>query len=76
MRPTHEQSVAFLSRTLLPNVTFLHNDYVRVVKGEYEGDSGSLVSIEELGSDPIYLVELESNQDALVPQSHLQRVEA
>jgi ribosomal protein S4E len=65
-----------LSRPTLAGVAFEHNTYVRVVGGEHIGDSGSLVSIEELGDDPVYLVELESNKDALVPQSCLRVVEA
>jgi len=74
MRPTHEQSNAFLANQPVAGVSFGHNSYVRVVGGEHAGDSGSLVSVEELGDDPIYLVELESNQDALVPQSCLRMV--
>lgn len=76
MRPTLDQSNAFLSHEPVPGVAFEHNAYVRVVGGEHLGDSGSLVSIEELGDDPVYLVELESNKDALVPQSCLRVLEA
>lgn len=72
--PTHDQQIAFLSHKPLSGVALEHNDFVRVVNSEHEGDSGSLVSIEELGADPVYLIELESNQDALIPQSYLQRV--
>jgi len=75
MRPTHEQSNAFLAHEPLPGVAFEHNDYVGVVSGEHAGDSGSLISVEQLGQDPIYLVELESNRDALIPQSCLTLVE-
>jgi ribosomal protein S4E len=71
MRPTLEQSNAFLAHQPVVGVSFEHNAYVRVVDGEHAGDSGSLVSVEELGEDPVYLVELESNQDALVPHSCL-----
>ena len=76
MQPTHEQHNAFLSHEPLPGVLFEHNVYVRVVGGEHAGDSGSLVSIEALGDDPVYLVELESNKDASIPQSCLRVVEA
>lgn len=74
MRPTFEQCNAFLAHEPVAGVSFEHNANVRVVGGEHTGDSGSLVSIKELGDDPVYLVELESSQDALIPQSCLRVV--
>ncbi len=76
MKATLQQSNAFLSHEPIPGVVFEHNDYVRVIAGEHVGDSGSLISLEELGEDPVYLVELETNQDALVAQSCLLLAEA
>jgi hypothetical protein len=74
-RPTPAQSQAFLNREPIPGVTLQHNDYVKVVAGQYAGKSGSLVSVEQLGDDPIYLVELDwSDGDALIAQSQLQFV--
>ena len=75
MRPTHEQSNALLAHEPLPGVAFEHNAYVRVVSGEHAGDSGSVINVEQLGQDPVYLVELESNSDAPIPQSCLRLVE-
>jgi len=76
MRPSLDQQNAFLACEPVAGLAFIHNEYVRVVGGVHQGNSGSLLSIEELGADPIYLVELESNQDALIAQSFLQRAEA
>jgi hypothetical protein len=75
MKPSLEQGNAFLAGDVLPGVRFRHNDYVRVISGPYSGNAGSLISVEELGADPLFLVELESQQDALVPQSALVLVE-
>ena len=75
MRPTHKQSNDFLAHEPLPDVAFEHNAYVRVVSGEHAGDFGSLISVDQLGPDPVYLVELDSNKDALIPQSCLRLVE-
>ncbi|MBB6249226.1 hypothetical protein [Rhodanobacter sp. A1T4] len=75
MQPTHKQHNAFLAHEPLPGVAFEHNAYVTVVGGEHVGDSGSLVSVEELGDDPAYLIELESNKDAYIPQSCLRMVD-
>lgn len=76
MKPTHDQQNEFLDHRPLPGVSFEHNDAVVVVAGEHSGDSGAIISVEELGDDPVYLVELGSGQDAIVSQSLLRAVEA
>ena len=76
MKPTHQQQNDYLSREPVPGVAFAHNSFVAIVAGEHTGKSGSLVSIEGLGNDPLYLVELESGTDVLVPQSCLRVHEA
>jgi transcription elongation factor len=72
MKPSFSDHNDFLAGKLLPGVRFHHNDYVRVVAGEHSVDSGSVVSVEELGADPLLLIELESNKDALIRQSALE----
>ena len=64
----------FLARNPIPGVSFQHNDVVKVVAGPHAPNSGSLVSVEELGADPVYLVELDSGEDQLIPQSCLEFV--
>ena len=76
MKPTHQQQNAYLSRELVLGVAFAHNSFVAIVAGEHAGKSGSLISIEALGNDPVYLVELEAGTDALIPQSCLRVHEA
>jgi transcription elongation factor len=76
MKPSHEQHNDFFAHKLLPGVVFEHNDAVEVIGGEYAGDSGSIVSVEQLGDNPVYLVELDSRQDAVIVQSLLRLVEA
>jgi len=71
MKPTHKQQNDYLSRELIPGVAFAHNSFVAIVAGEHAGKSGSLISIEGLGNDPMYMVELESGTDALIAQSCL-----
>lgn len=72
MKLTHQQQNDFLSHKPLPGVRFEHDAYVNVTSGPNSGDSGSIISVEELGADPLYLVELESGKDALISQSSLQ----
>jgi ribosomal protein S4E len=76
MKPTRQQRTDFLAHRPLPDVKFEHNVYVHVVTGTYQGDAGSIVSVEELGSDPLYLVELESGKDARISQSSLRLPDA
>ena len=71
MKLTHEQHVEFLSGALLPGLAFRHDDRVHVVNGAHAGASGNLISVEAIGDDPEYLVELDSGQDAYVAQSAL-----
>lgn len=73
MKPTPAQHEAFLAQELLPGVTFRHNEFVTVVAGEHQGSSGSLVSVEVLGDDPVFLLELERGFDVRVRQSELVR---
>jgi ribosomal protein L24 len=73
MKPTFAQHNDFLAHKRIDCAVFEHNDYVHVVAGEHRGKKGSIVSIEDLGENPIYLVELESGSDVHVPQSHIER---
>jgi ribosomal protein S4E len=74
MKPTQAQRSDFLARRALPGVTLQHNDYVKVISGSHVGDAGSIVSVEELGTDPEFVVELESGRDARIRQSNMEFV--
>lgn len=71
MKPSLDQCNAFLAGKPLPGVRLRHNDHVQVIAGEHAGDSGSVVSVDELTDDPLIRVELESGYDALIVQSRL-----
>jgi len=73
MKPTFAQHNDFLAHRRIIGVAFEHDDYVHITAGEHKGKKGSLVSVEELGEDPVYLVELEAGSDALVRQSAIER---
>ena len=74
MKPTVAQHNAFLAQELLPGVAFRHNEFVKVISGKNIGSAGSLVSVEALGDDPIFLLELESGSDVRVRQSEIKRL--
>jgi len=69
-----QQHNDFLAHRPILGVTFQHNDFVEVISGEHAGHRGSLVSVEELGDDTVYLVELDTGNDALISQSLLRVV--
>lgn len=74
MKPDTAQRQDFLANRPVSGVPLALHDYVNVIEGEHAGDSGSVVNLEEIGADPIYLVELESGEHVLVTGSHLQHV--
>jgi hypothetical protein len=73
MKPTMPQCNAFLANEPLPGVTFKHHEFVKVASGENVGSAGSLISVEDLGVDPVFVLELESGIDVLVRQSQIER---
>ncbi len=59
----------------LPNVRFRYNDLVKVTGGPHAGMAASVISLETLGADPTYLVELTSGADRILPSSQLMPLE-
>jgi hypothetical protein len=74
MKPTAKHHEDFLSHRSIPGVAMQHNSPVNVIAGSHSGASGSIVGIEELGTDPLYLVELSTGKDLIVRQSSLRTV--
>lgn len=69
-----DAGAAFLRREPITDVVFMHNDYVQVMTGPFVGSFGSLVTVECLEPEPIFVVELESGNDGRIPQSALRLV--
>ncbi len=74
MKPTHQQYTDFLAHKPILGVNFEHNEAVQVVSGKYKNKKGSLISIEEVGEDPLFLLEFESGLDAYVRQSQIRQI--
>jgi ribosomal protein S4E len=72
VRPNPEQITAFLSGERVGSARFQMNDYVIVTSGEHSGQSGSIVSLELLDADPLYLLETESGADVGVRESEIE----
>lgn len=61
----------FLDPERIEGVEYQHNDYVRVIDGQYKGRTGLLISLEAIVPEPTFLVELEDGGDVKVRQSQL-----
>ncbi len=72
MKPTFNQHNDFLAHNTIGGLHFEHNDYVKIVTGEDKGQTGSLISVEELSEDPVYVLELESGSDIRIKQSQIE----
>ncbi len=72
MKPTLAQRDDFLASRPVAGIALGCNDYVNVIGGEFAGDSGSVINIEELDEDPVYCVKLDSGNQVLVAASFLQ----
>lgn len=75
MNPIDDFGTEFLAHRPIPGVRFEHNDFVRIISGEHKGKTGSLVSLNSLGKDPIFTLELESGFDIEIPQSAIERID-
>ena len=72
MKPSQIQLDDFLANRPVPDVALALHDYVNVIEGEHAGDSGTVVGLADVGSDPSYAVELDSGVSVTVVGSHLQ----
>lgn len=67
--------VAFYAGARSSTLPYCVNDTVQVVVGEHSGRKGSVISVESIGSDPQYLVELgDVGEDVVLPSSVLRFV--
>ena len=76
MKPNSDQHNDFFAHMPLPGVTFEHNEAIEIIGGDHAGEFGSIISVELLGDDPSYLVELGSGRDVVISQSLLRTAEA
>jgi hypothetical protein len=72
MASLHGKRDPWVAGEAIPGIAHKYNAYVEIVGGPHNGESGWLVSVDPLGSEPVYTVELESRgPDAQVPQSFI-----
>jgi hypothetical protein len=75
MNPMDDFGNDFLAHRPILGVRFEHDDFVLVISGEHKGKTGSLVSLNSLGEDPTFTLELESGFDIEIPQSEIERID-
>lgn len=64
-------SQAFLCRLPIHGVLFRHNDFVEVTSGPHVGETGSLVTLSKLGTDPEFVLENDAGGEINVRQSSI-----
>lgn len=53
-------------------VLFAHDDLVTILAGEHTGNVGSLVAIEQLEPDVVFLVEIDSGFNVMARQADIE----
>lgn len=62
---------SWLGGEKIDGAKFLHNTYVEVIFGEHRGETGSVVSLVQIGEDTRYIVEKESGFDIEVAENEI-----
>jgi ribosomal protein S4E len=70
-----EVQAAWRAGNPVAGVNFAHDDLVTILAGEHTGNVGSLVSIEQLEPEVVYLVEIDSGFNVPAKQSEIERVD-
>ncbi len=63
---------AWRAHRTVDGVRFAHDDLVTILAGEHAGNVGSLVSIEQLEPEAIFLVEIDSGFNVAAKQSDIE----
>jgi len=53
----------------IKGIKYLLNDAIKIIKGKYEGEVGSVISLVELNPEPKYYVELSNGKSIVVLES-------
>jgi hypothetical protein len=65
---------AFFRGEATEGIRFGVNAAVRVSKGPHAGANGSVISLEQLDPEPVFLIELGDGSDLLIAQSDLEEI--
>jgi hypothetical protein len=68
---SEEANRRFMSREPVQGLAFLLNDSVEVTGGLHHGARGSVLALDQLAPEPVYVVGLESGQDVRLLQSQI-----
>ena len=74
MKASIEQINKWMAGEVVENSMFKLNDDVKIISGNNIGAVGSVISLETVSSDPTYLIELVSGEDANVKQSEIEKI--
>ena len=72
--PSPELQAAWRAGKPVAGVNFAHDDLVTLIAGEHTGNVGSLVSIEKLEPEVVFLVEIDSGFNVAARQADIELV--
>jgi len=72
--PSPELQAAWRAGKPVAGVNFAHDDLVTLLAGEHTGNVGSLVSIEQLEPEVVFLVEIDSGFNVAARQADIELV--
>ena len=72
--PSAELQAAWRAGNPVDGVSFAHDELVTILAGEHMGNVGSLVSIEQVDPEVVYLVEIDSGFNVAAKQSDIELV--
>lgn len=70
-----ELQAAWRAGKTVGGVNFAHDDLVTILAGEHKGNVGSLVAIEQLEPEVVFLVEIDSGFNVAARQSEIELTE-
>ena len=63
---------AWRAGNLIDGVPFAHDDLVTILAGEHTGNVGSLVAIEQLEPEVVFLIEIDSGFNVMARQADIE----
>jgi ribosomal protein S4E len=70
-----ESLKSWLANEPVAGLQFAHDELVTILAGEHAGMVGSLISVEQIEPDVIYLVEVDSGFNVPARQADIERVD-
>ena len=72
MKANLEDINSWMAGKQVGNSKYRLNENIKIISGEHIRKEGSVISLESVGENPSYIVELQSGDDVLVNQTDIE----